>query len=118
MPHSWYNMRSNNAWFTIVTKAGDNYDIDKCKIKADYYDRPERVIAAVNKTSKEASGGKTVTVSYSKISQKMTVDLDPGILWICRICLHLIKNYTSSEANSVVDMAQGFYSFSGTLCLC
>ena len=53
-----------------------NYDINKGKIEAGYYDRPERIIAAINKTLKKASDEKNVTLSYSKITQKVTVNLD------------------------------------------
>ena len=63
-PHNQYIMRSNNAWFATVAKAGDNYDTDKYNIEAGYYDSPERVIPVINKTLTEASGENKVTHSY------------------------------------------------------
>ena len=47
-----------------VANAWDNYDTDKYKIEAGYHDSPERVIPAINKTLKEASGVNKVTLSY------------------------------------------------------
>ena len=111
-PHSWYNVRSDNAWFAIATDSGNNIDIGK--IEVGYYDRPERMIAAINRTLKEASDKKNVTLSYSKITQKVTVDLDPGTILSMDMSNILGFNNslvtTAREADSMVDMAQGFYA--------
>ena len=69
-PHSGYIVRSDNAWYATGAMSGDNYDINKCTIEAGYYDTPERVIPAINNTSKAASGEKNVTLTYSKITHK------------------------------------------------
>jgi hypothetical protein len=114
-PHSWYNVRSDNASFAIATtNSQENYDISKGKIEAGYYDRPERMIAAINNTLKKASDETKVTLSYSKITQKVTVDLDPGtILSMDMSNIHGFNNSfvtTAREADSVVVMAQGFHA--------
>ena len=114
-PHSWYNVRSDNASFAIATtNSQENYDISKGKIEAGYYDRPERMIAAINNTLKKASDETKVTLSYSKITQKMTVDLDPGTIMSMDMSNLLGFNNsfvtTAREADSVVDMAQGIYA--------
>ena len=113
--HSWYNVRSDNASFAIATtNSRENYDISKGKIEAGYYDRPERMIAPINKTLKKASDEKNVTLSYSKITQKVTVDLDPGTILSMDMSNILGFNNsfvtTAREADSVVDMAHGFYA--------
>ena len=115
-PHSWYNVRSDNASFAIATtNSRENYDISTGKIEAGYYDRPDNgMIAAINKTLKKASDEKNVTLSYSKITQKVTVDLDPGTILSMDMSNILGFNNsfvtTAREADSVVDMAQGFYA--------
>ena len=111
-PHSWYNVRSDNAWFAIVTDSGNN--IDMGKIVVGYYDRPERLIAVINRTLKEASDEKNATLSYSTITQKVTVDLDPGTIFSMDMSNILGFNNsfvtTAKEGDSVVDMAQEFYA--------
>ena len=114
-PHSWNNVRSDNASFALATtNSRENYDISKGKIEVGYYDRPVRMIAAINKTLKKASDEKNVTLSYSKITQKVTVDLDPGTILSMDMSNILGFNHsfvtTAREADSVVDMAQGFYA--------
>jgi len=51
-PHSWYNVRSDKTMFAIVTDSGYKIGVT---IEVGYYDRPERTIAAINRTLKEAS---------------------------------------------------------------
>ena len=121
-PHSWYNVRSDNASFAIATtNSQENYDISKGKIEAGYYDRPERMIAAINNTLKKASDQTKVTLNYSKITQKVTVDLDPGTILSMDMSNILGFNNsfvtTAREADSVVDMAQGFMHSTSTLTL-
>ena len=113
-PHTWYNVRKENSWFAIVNGSEGSYDIDKGNTEVGYYDRPERLITAINRSLKVASDKKNVTLSYSKITQKVTVDLDPGMMLsmdmsnILGFNKFLIR--TAREGDSVVDMAQGFYS--------
>ena len=113
-PHTWYNVRKENSWFAIVNGSEGSYDIDKGNIEVGYYDRPERLITAINKSLKVASDKKNVTLSYSKITQKVTVDLDPGMMLsmdmsnILGFNKFLIR--TAREGDSVVDMAQGFFT--------
>ncbi|KAK2187695.1 hypothetical protein NP493_156g00009 [Ridgeia piscesae] len=109
-PHSWYNIRRDNAWFAIVTDSGNN--IDRGKIEVGYYDRPERLIAAINRTLKEAPDEKNVTLSYSTITQKVTVDVDPGTIFSMDMNIGFNNSFvtTAKEGDSVVDMAQGFYA--------
>ena len=113
-PHTWYNVRKENSWFAIVNGSEDSYDIDKGNIEVGYYDRPERLISAINRSLKVASDKKNVTLSYSKITQKVTVDLDPGMMLSMDMSNILGFNQflirTAREGDSVVDMAQGFYS--------
>ena len=68
-PHSWYNVRSDNASFAIATtNSRENYDISKGKIEAGYYHRPERMIAAINKTLKKTR--RLVSVAKKRRWQK------------------------------------------------
>ena len=72
------------------------------------------MIAAINRSLKAASDKNNVTLSYSKITQKVTADLDPGTMLSMDISNILGFNSflvrTAREGDSVVDMAQGFYS--------
>ena len=93
-------------------RLGNN--IDRGKIEVGYYDRPERLTAAINRTLKEESDEKNVKLSYSKITQKVSVDLDIGTIFSMDMSNILVFNNsfvtTARQADSVVDMAQGFYA--------
>ena len=96
-PHTWYNVRKENSWFAIVNVSEDSYDIDKGNIEVGYYDWPERLIAAIKRSLKVASDKKNVILSYSKITQKVTVDLDPGMLLSMDMSNILVSITLSSE---------------------
>ena len=112
-PHSWYNVRRDNAWFAVVS-GSDHSVIRRGRIERGFYDRPEKLVGAINKILKHDGVGQGVTLTYSKITQKVTAQLDPGVIFSMdmRNILGFDQSFLTetAEAQSVVDMAQGFYS--------
>ena len=121
-PHTWYNVRKENSWLHISRT--DAHGISaQCNIEAGHYDSPERLIREMNRVlSHRIMVTKTVKLSYSDISQKVTVRMTPDTVFITGV-IHMLGfhadgmtspsgGYTTMERNStsVIDMAQGFYS--------
>ena len=110
-PHSWYNVSRENAWFAVVS-GSDHSVIRRGRIETGYYDRPEKLIGAINKILTNDGVGQGVTLTYSKIPQKVTARLDPGVIFT--MDMQKILGFDqpflteTTEAQSVVNMAQGF----------
>ena len=67
--HSWYNVTSDNTWLG-VTLDGVDFVV---KIEAGYYDTPETLIRAINRSIRTVVKEKKVKLSYSDITQNVTI---------------------------------------------
>ncbi|KAK2161923.1 hypothetical protein NP493_1552g00006 [Ridgeia piscesae] len=64
--HSWDNVTSDNTWLG-VTLNGIDFVV---KIEAGYYDMPETLIRAINRSIRTVVKEKKVKLGYSDITQK------------------------------------------------
>ena len=69
--HSWYNVTSDNTWLG-VTLDGIDFVV---KIEAGYYDTPETLTGAINRSIRTVVKEKKVKLSYSNITQKVTIHM-------------------------------------------
>ena len=122
-PHTWYNVREEDVYFG-VNADGMRYEVN---IEAGHYGSPQALTRAINRIIKSPIKEKQIKLSYSDITQKVTIHMVENIsfsvysLKLQRL-LGLSQNvyitpeeegpdyYYVKEAESVVDMAQGFYS--------
>jgi len=122
--HSWYNVTSENTWLG-VTLGGATYAV---RIDAGYYDTPTTLIRKINKGIRTVVKEKNVKLSYSHITQKVTIHMVQNSAFsVYSLDLQNVLGLTQSiytspedenekgfttfiEAESVIDLAQGFYA--------
>ena len=124
--HSWYNVTSNNTWLG-VTLGGATYAV---RIDAGYYDTSTTLIRTINRRIRAVVKEKNVKLSYNHITQKVTIYMvQNNAFCVYSLDLQNVLGLTQSiytspenenenergfttviEAESVIDLAQGFYA--------
>ena len=122
--HSWYNVTSDNTWLG-VTLGGATYAV---RIDAGYYDTPTTLIRTINRRIRAVVKEKNVKLSDSHNTQKVTIHMVQNSAFsVYSLDLQNVLGLTQSiytspenenekgfttviEAESVIDLAQGFYA--------
>ena len=81
-PHTWYNIRPTDTWL-FLNETIELGQPPNAKISAGYYKSPTSLINHVNKTLDSMSTDKLrAKLSYSAITQKMTLHMTPGTQFV------------------------------------
>ena len=76
-PHSWYNVREEDAWFGIGLRNTDETEeiiTARTRIEAGYYQGPQLpFVETINKALLRALPANVVRLSYSVVTHKMTL---------------------------------------------
>ena len=129
-PHDWYNVREKDSWFFLSKSSSDGHSVGG--IAAGYYDGTRKFTRAINRSLAGIAVRQRVKLSYSGITQKLSVRMSPstefttqgymGVILgldtrtICSAESHMPLDGDGEvyifmkEGDSVVDMKPGFES--------
>ena len=129
-PHDWYNVREKDSWFFLSESSSDGHSVGG--IATGYYDGTRKLIRAINRSLACIAVRQRVKLSYSDITQKVSVRMSPSTEFTTHGSMGVILGldartirspeshvpldgdgevYTFvKEGDSVVDMKQGFES--------
>ena len=124
-PHSWYNVREENAWFDIGLRNTDETEeitTTRTRIEAGYYQGPKTLVKTINKSLLRALPANVVRLSYSVITHKMTLTMLSNVVFLGDMNTTILGFRDNPligpndgtdivrEADSVVDMSRRFES--------
>ena len=97
-PHSWYNVREEDAWFGIGLR--------NTRIEAGYYQGPKTLVKTINKSLVRALPANVVRLSYSVITHKMTLTMLSNVVFlvlpphgVCLIEASEVDNHSTGGAD-------------------
>ena len=124
-PHSWYNVREQDASFGIGLRNTDETEeitTTRTRIEVGYYQGPQIFVKTINKALLRALPANVVRLSYSVITHKMTLTMLSNVVFLGDMNTTILGFRDNPligpndgtdivrEADSVVDMSRGFES--------